>query len=61
MDELAQVLNSVGGADPKEIKDILEKVDKNNDGSIDYEEFVEMMKPTADAPVRQRKNPTIKF
>jgi EF hand len=35
-------------------------VDKNKDGSIDYEEFVEMMKPTTDGPIR-RRNPNIKF
>ena len=59
--ELEQVLASVGGSDPKEIKDILEKVDKNKDGQIDYEEFVEMMTPPAAEPVRTRKNPAIKF
>lgn len=61
MAELDQVLASVAGADPKEIKDILEKVDTNKDGMIDYEEFVEMMTPSTTEPVRTRKNPAIKF
>jgi Ca2+-binding EF-hand superfamily protein len=61
VDELEKVLGAVGGTDPKEIKAILDKVDKNKDGSIDYEEFAEMMKPASDDPVRMRKEVAIKF
>lgn len=60
-DELTKVLEEVGTSSPQEIKDILANVDKNQDGSIDYAEFVEMMKPPTDGPVRRRKDKEIKF
>ena len=53
------MLGSIG-SDPAEVQDILAKVDKDGSGAIDYEEFVEMMKPSSDEPVRRRK-PVIKF
>lgn len=57
--ELEQVLGNVG-SDPAELQEILAKVDKDGSGTIDYEEFVEMMKPAAEEPMRRRK-PVIKF
>lgn len=60
-DELRQALDRAGGYSPEEVQDILKKVDKDKDGSIDYEEFVAMMVPKqSDDPVRRRKK-TIKF
>jgi calcium-dependent protein kinase len=60
VDELQQALEGPGGLNPDEIKDIMKKVDKDRDGSIDYAEFVEMMVPKSDGPVRRRKQ-VIKF
>lgn len=60
-EELRQALDRAGGYSAEEVQEILTNVDKNNDGSIDYEEFVEMMVPKqSDGPVRRRKT-TIKF
>jgi Ca2+-binding EF-hand superfamily protein len=50
----------VDGTDSVEISAILQKVDKDKSGTIDYEEFVAMMQPSTDEPVRRRK-PVIKF
>ena len=62
VDELRKVLERLGGTSPEEVEEILAKVDKNNDGSIDYEEFVEMMKPASTSgPVRRRHDNAIKF
>ena len=61
VDELIKVLEKVGGTDTAELREILTKVDKNKDGSIDYAEFVEMMAPPSDGPVRRRDAPAIKF
>jgi Ca2+-binding EF-hand superfamily protein len=58
--ELEKALGKVDGSETVEIRAILQKVDKDNSGAIDYEEFVEMMQPMTDEPVRRRK-PVIKF
>lgn len=55
-DELRQALDKAGGYSPEEITDIIKKVDKDKDGSINYDEFVAMMVPRqSDGPVRRRK------
>lgn len=60
-DELRQALDRAGGYSPEEVQEIITKVDKDKDGCIDYEEFVEMMVPKqSDGPVRRRKA-NIKF
>ncbi|CAN1830618.1 Calcium-dependent protein kinase 34, partial [Linum perenne] len=43
-EELQQALRDFGLNDDKELKDILSEVDGDNDGRINYEEFVAMMK-----------------
>lgn len=42
-DELKAALKQYGAYEEQDIKEILLKVDKDQDGSIDYEEFVDMM------------------
>ena len=42
-DELKEALLKCGGYEDNDIQEILAKVDKDQDGCIDYEEFVEMM------------------
>lgn len=49
MDELEAALKELGMDD---IKDILEKVDTDGDGQIDYEEFVNMMVSNNDSTFR---------
>ena len=60
-DELVKVLKNAGTTSQKEIDEILATVDKDKDGSIDYAEFVEMMKPASNGPVRRRNEKAIKF
>lgn len=42
-DELKVALKKCGGYEEHDIQEILQKVDKDQDGCIDYEEFVDMM------------------
>lgn len=42
-DELRKAFLKCGGYEDHDIQEILAKVDKDQDGCIDYEEFVEMM------------------
>jgi len=42
-EELQQALKNYGMGDPKTIKEIIDEVDTDNDGRIDYDEFVAMM------------------
>ncbi|KAL6882635.1 hypothetical protein ACP4OV_011325 [Aristida adscensionis] len=42
-DELEQAMAEYGMGDEASIKEVLDEVDKDKDGRIDYEEFVEMM------------------
>lgn len=42
-DELKQALEKCGGYEERDVQEILRNVDKDQDGCIDYEEFVEMM------------------
>lgn len=42
-DELKAALQKCGGYEEQDIQEILIKVDKDQDGCIDYEEFVGMM------------------
>ncbi|KAM3293182.1 hypothetical protein ACQJBY_036632 [Aegilops geniculata] len=46
-DELEQALKEKGMYDAKEIKEIISEADTDNDGRIDYSEFVAMMKKGA--------------
>nr|BAJ96684.1 predicted protein [Hordeum vulgare subsp. vulgare] len=43
-DELEQAMTEYGMGDEANIKAVLDEVDKDKDGNIDYEEFVEMMR-----------------
>ncbi|XP_040379075.1 calcium-dependent protein kinase 12 [Oryza brachyantha] len=43
-DELEQAMEEYGMSDEANIKQVLDEVDKDKDGRIDYEEFVEMMR-----------------
>ncbi|XP_062186206.1 calcium-dependent protein kinase 12-like isoform X3 [Phragmites australis] len=43
-DELEQAMAEYGMGDEASIKEVLDEVDKDKDGRIDYEEFVEMMR-----------------
>ncbi|KAK3141809.1 hypothetical protein QOZ80_4BG0338570 [Eleusine coracana subsp. coracana] len=43
-DELEQAMAEYGMGDEASIKQVLDEVDKDKDGKIDYEEFVEMMR-----------------
>ncbi|KAL6652234.1 hypothetical protein ACP70R_011159 [Stipagrostis hirtigluma subsp. patula] len=43
-DELEQAMAEYGMGDEASIKEVLDDVDKDKDGRIDYEEFVEMMR-----------------
>nr|XP_016487584.1 PREDICTED: calcium-dependent protein kinase 17-like isoform X3 [Nicotiana tabacum] len=44
MEELEQALREFGMNDAKDIKEIISEVDSDNDGRINYDEFVAMMK-----------------
>ncbi|XP_065877895.1 calcium-dependent protein kinase 17-like [Euphorbia lathyris] len=44
MDELEQVLREFGMHDGRDIKEVISEVDADNDGNINYDEFVAMMK-----------------
>lgn len=44
MDEIVEGLKGFGGMTDKEIKDLIKEADKNNDGTIDYGEFLTMMR-----------------
>uniref|UniRef100_A0A0E0KTV1 non-specific serine/threonine protein kinase n=1 Tax=Oryza punctata TaxID=4537 RepID=A0A0E0KTV1_ORYPU len=44
IDELEQAMAEYGMSDEANIKQVLDEVDKDKDGRIDYEEFVEMMR-----------------
>ena len=42
--ELRNIMNSLGeGLSPEEIEEMIKEADLDNDGQIDYEEFVKMM------------------
>ncbi|XP_051218651.1 calcium-dependent protein kinase 12 [Lolium perenne] len=43
-EELEQAMTEYGMGDEANIKEVLDEVDKDKDGNIDYEEFVEMMR-----------------
>jgi len=44
VEELAKVMKNLGQAStPEEIKTMINEVDENNDGEIDFDEFLEMM------------------
>lgn len=43
VDEIVEGLKGYGGMTDKEIKDLIKDADKNNDGTIDYGEFLSMM------------------
>ncbi|KAL5215425.1 hypothetical protein ABZP36_006826 [Zizania latifolia] len=43
-DELEQAMSEYGMSSEANIKEVLDEVDKDKDGRIDYEEFVEMMR-----------------
>lgn len=51
-DELQNALKQMG-TNPAEIRDILEQVDRDGDGRIDYDEFVDMMMAGNDQSMRQ--------
>lgn len=59
-EELQQALSKLGGYVKKDVDDVIQKVDVNQDGQIDYKEFVDMMRPGAEEPVR-RRHQAIKF
>lgn len=44
MEELEQALREFGMNDGRDIKEIISEVDGDNDGRINYEEFVAMMR-----------------
>ncbi|KAJ0020845.1 hypothetical protein Pint_30835 [Pistacia integerrima] len=55
-EELEQVLREYGMSDGKDIKEIISEVDNDNDGRINYEEFVAMMrKGNKDANPKKRR------
>ncbi|XP_073144408.1 calcium-dependent protein kinase 17-like [Henckelia pumila] len=57
-EELEQALRDYGMNDEKDIKEIISEADADNDGNIDYEEFVAMMKkgnPEAVANLKKRR------
>ncbi len=44
VDEIVEGLKGFGGMTDKEIKELIKEADKNNDGTIDYGEFLTMMR-----------------
>lgn len=50
-DEVAEALKSLGGASSADIAEMIRQYDSNNDGQIDYNEFVAMMKFSDDRKV----------
>ncbi|KAL1808687.1 calcium-dependent protein kinase 34 [Daucus carota subsp. sativus] len=58
MEELEQALREYGMSNDKDIKEIISDVDADNDGRINYEEFVAMMRkgqPEAAANLKKRR------
>nr|XP_016470887.1 PREDICTED: calcium-dependent protein kinase 17-like isoform X2 [Nicotiana tabacum] len=58
MEELEQALREFGMNDAKDIKEIISEVDSDNDGRINYDEFVAMMKkgnPEAATNAKKRR------
>ncbi|KAI5673808.1 hypothetical protein M9H77_14172 [Catharanthus roseus] len=59
IEELEQALRDFGMSDGKDIKEIISEVDADNDGRINYDEFVAMMKkgnPDAAANPKKRRD-----
>ncbi|CAI9106251.1 OLC1v1005366C1 [Oldenlandia corymbosa var. corymbosa] len=59
IEELEQALRDFGMNDAKDIKEIISEVDTDNDGRINYDEFVAMMKkgnPDAGANPKKRRD-----
>lgn len=55
MEELAQALKKYNMGDEKTIREIIEEVDTDNDGRINYDEFVAMMRKVGpDGAVKRR-------
>lgn len=50
-DEVEEALKSMGGASSADIAAMIQQYDSNNDGQIDYNEFVAMMKFNDDRKV----------
>ncbi|XP_057550898.1 calcium-dependent protein kinase 17 isoform X1 [Amaranthus tricolor] len=62
MEELEQALQEFGMQDGRDIKEIVSEVDGDNDGRINYEEFVAMMKkgnPEAGGNFKKRRSMAI--
>ncbi|KAK8619867.1 hypothetical protein V6N13_066367 [Hibiscus sabdariffa] len=57
IEELEQALREYGIIDRKKIKEILSEVDSDNDGRINYDEFVAMMrKENPESNLKKRRN-----
>ncbi|CDP20327.1 unnamed protein product [Coffea canephora] len=59
IEELEQALRDFGMSDGKDIKEIISEVDADNDGRINYDEFVAMMKkgqPDAPTNIKKRRD-----
>nr|VDD19016.1 unnamed protein product [Brassica oleracea] len=64
MEELEQALREFGMNDGRDIKEIISEVDGDNDGRINYDEFVAMMRKGNPDPIpkkRPRKNQGVDF
>ncbi|GAY50923.1 hypothetical protein CUMW_130350 [Citrus unshiu] len=55
-EELEQVLREYGMNDGKDIKEVISEVDNDNDGRINYEEFVTMMRKGNEANPKKRRD-----
>ncbi|PWA76819.1 Calcium-binding EF-hand [Artemisia annua] len=57
---MEQAIREYGMNDEREIKEIVSEIDTDNDGRINYDEFVAMMKKgnkaTNDNPTRRRRD-----
>ncbi|KAH9790255.1 calcium-dependent protein kinase 34 [Citrus sinensis] len=55
-EELEQVLREYGMNDGKDIQEVISEVDNDNDGRINYEEFVTMMRKGNEANPKKRRD-----
>jgi len=55
MEELEQALREFGMNDGRDIKEIISEVDGDNDGRINYDEFVAMMRKGNPDPIPKKR------
>ncbi|WOL01843.1 calcium-dependent protein kinase 2-like isoform X1 [Canna indica] len=60
-EELEQALKEKGMYDGQEIKDIIAEADSDNDGKINYDEFVAMMRKGCPEPTNLKKRRDVNF